>query len=108
MNLTDTSELTAGSGRGLKRSLPAREHEDCGMTPKCVCKYLRSLDAQVDPTILDSGNGGLRNARELGQLTLAQFLKFAQDTHGLADADFHSFLGSTKCFHIKISGSHGA
>ena len=78
------------------------------MTPECVCKDLRSLDAQVDPAIFYCGNGGLRNARELGQLALAQFLKFAQDTHGLADADFYSFLGSTKSFHIKISGSRGA
>ena len=78
------------------------------MTPERVCEDLRSLDAQINPAILDSGNGGLRNARELGQLALAQFLKFVQDTHGLADADFYSFLGSTKSFHIKISGSRGA
>jgi len=78
------------------------------MTPECECKDLRSFDAQVDPAILDGGNRGLRNARELGQLALAQFLKFAQDTHGLADADFYSFLGRTKSFHIRISGSREA
>ena len=78
------------------------------MTPERVCEDLRSLDAQINPAILDSGNGGLRNAREFGQLALAQFLKFTQDAHGLANADLHSFFSSAKSFHISSSGSHEA
>ena len=76
------------------------------MTPERVREDLRSLDAQIDPAIFDCGNCGLRNARELGQLALTQFLKFAQDPHGLADANFHSLFGRVKSLHIRSSGSH--
>ncbi len=63
----------------------------CGMAFEGAGKNLCALDAEINSAVLNSGNGGLRNAREFGELTLAQFLEFAQDTDGLTDRNFHSF-----------------
>ena len=43
-------------------------------------KNFGALNPQIYSTILNCGNSGLRNARKLGQLALAQFLEFAQNT----------------------------
>ncbi len=50
--------------RRLKRSLPAWKDEYRGMTFECTSKYLRSLNPEVDPAILNSGQGGLGYPRE--------------------------------------------
>ena len=53
------------------------------MALKCVGKHLCPLNAQIDATVLNGGDRGLRNSRALCQLALAEFLKFAQDPHRL-------------------------
>jgi hypothetical protein len=55
------------------------------MAPERASKNLRAFNTQVHPAVLNCGNSGLRNTSEFGELTLAQLLKFAQDTDGLAD-----------------------
>jgi len=71
-------------------------------------KNFGSLDAKIDAAIFDGGNRGLRNAGELGQLTLTEFLEFAQDTDRFADGDFDAFPGRTKLFHFTAPDSRAA
>jgi hypothetical protein len=69
----------------VKRNLPTREDERCRMALEGAGKNLGAFDTEIHSAILDSGNSGLRNAREFGELTLAQLLEFAQDRNGLTD-----------------------
>ena len=89
--------------RRLKRNLPAWKDEYRGMTFERTSKYLRPLDPEIDPAILDSGEGGLGYPREFGQLALAQLLKLAKDTNGFARRDFDSFFGRTELLHFMAS-----
>ena len=68
-------------------------------------EYLGALNPEVDATILDAGNGGLGNATQLGELSLAESLKLANDASGLTRGDFYSFLGWAEVTHIRISHS---
>ena len=77
------------------------------MTLEGASKNLCALDPEIHPTVLDSGNGSLRNAGEFGQLALAQLLEFTQDTEGLADRNLNSFFGKAIAFHLRASGNRG-
>jgi len=70
-------------------------------------KNLCALDAEVNSAVLNSGNGGLRNTCEFGELTLAQLLKLAQNTDGFTDRNFNSLFGGTIVFHIRVSDNRG-
>ena len=64
--------VCAATLRGtLQRNLPTREYKYGWMTLEGTGKNLRPLDPQVDATIFNGGDGGLRNARDLGELALA-------------------------------------
>jgi len=64
----------------FKWNLPAGKYEYGWVAPECAGKNLCALDTQVHSTVLDGGDGGLRDARKFGELALAQFLEFTQDT----------------------------
>lgn len=76
----------------LKRDLSTGNDEYGRMAMECPRKCFRAFHSQIDPAILDCRDGRLRNTRQFGKLTLAQFLEFAQDAHGLTDGNFNSFL----------------
>src|SRR5258708_1643652 len=97
--------LSAGLGRGLKRNIPAGEYKHCRVTLERACKNLCPLYAEVNPAILDGGNGGLGNAGEFGKLALAQLLELAKTADSSADKTFIPFLGGANLFHIMASGS---
>jgi hypothetical protein len=84
-------------------NLPAGKHEYGWMTLEGMGKDLCALNTLIHPTVLDSGDGRLRNARQFGQLALAQFLKFAQDADGLSHRDLNSFFCRTEPFHFMVS-----
>lgn len=65
----------------LKGNFPAGEDEYGRMAIECSREGLSTFDAQIDPAVLDSRDGRLWDTRKFGKLALAQFLKFAQDTH---------------------------
>lgn len=94
-------------GGGLKRDIPAGEYEYCRMALEGTGKNLRTLNTEINSTVLDSGNGGLRNTGEFRELALAQILEFAQDTDRLTDRNLNAFLGGTIIFHIRASGNVG-
>ena len=73
------------------------------MALKSTGKNLCAFDTQIYPAVLDSGEGGLRDTREFGELALAQLLEFAQDTERLTHRDFDSLFCWTKFFHFKVS-----
>ena len=75
------------------------------MTLESYRKYLGTFHAEIDAIILDRGNGGLGNPGKGGQLTLAEFLKLAQDADGFSDRDVHSLPGWTKLAHVIASDS---
>ncbi len=63
-------------------------------------KNLCPFYAEVDPAILDGGNGGLGNSSEFGKLALAQLLELAKNPDRFTHRNFDSFFGWTKLFHI--------
>jgi len=71
------------------------------------CKNLCTLDTEVDPTGLDAGNGGLRNATEGRKLRLAQALQLADDSHRLARTDVDALFSRNELGHFSASDSHG-
>ena len=83
-----------------KRNFPAGKHEHGGMAIVRTGKNLCALDTQVHPAVLDGGDGGLPNARKFGQLALAQFLEFPQDTDGLSHRDLDSLFRRTILLHL--------
>lgn len=72
-----------------------------------IRKNLGALDPQIYSTVLDGRNRGLRDARELGKLALAQFLKLAQDADRLAYRDLDMFFCRMEFFHFMASGNRG-
>ena len=87
----------------LKRNLPTWKDEHCGMTLERLSEYLCPLNPEVNPAVLDGGQGGLRNSCEFGKLALTKLLELAKDTDRLAYGDVDSLLGRTKLFHFRIS-----
>ncbi len=104
--LTASNRVTRSCG-GLKRKLPARKYENRGMALEGTGKNLSALNTEIHSTVFDSGNGGLRNTSEIGELTLAQLLEFAQDADRLADRNLNALLRRTIVFHIRTSGHRG-
>lgn len=70
--------------------------------PQC----LSPLDAQVDPAILNAGNGGLGNAAQGGELSLAKPLQLTDDPHRLTGSDIDALFGGDELAHISVSDSH--
>ena len=73
---------------------------------KSSTKRFGPLNAQVDPTILNTGNGGLRNATQGGQLGLAKPLQLTDDPYRLTRGDVDALLGGNELAHISVSDSH--
>ena len=55
------------------------------MAVKRVRQDLRAFNTQFDPAVLDRGDRGLWNTRQLCELIPAQLLKFANDANGFAN-----------------------
>ena len=70
------------------------------------CQHLCTLNTKVDPTVLDAGNGGLRDTAERRKLRLAKALQLANDPHRFAWTDVDALLGGNKFSHLSVSGSH--
>jgi hypothetical protein len=63
------------------------------MATQRSCQNLRTLDTEVDPTGLDAGNGGLRNATDGRELRLAKACSsrmIRTDSPGLTSMRFFS------------------
>ena len=71
-------------------------------------KHLGALDAQVNPTIFDTGNSGLGDAAQGGELCLAEPLQLTDDAYRFTRRDVDAFFGGNEFFHVSVSGSHGA
>jgi len=67
---------------------------------------LGTLNAQIDPAVLNAGDGGLGDAAQSGQLGLAEALKFTNDTHRLARGDVDALFCRNEVAHISVSDSH--
>ena len=76
------------------------------MAVKGSAKHLGALYTQVDPAILDAGNGGLGDAAQSRQLCLAQTLQLADDTYRLARGDVDALFCGNEFAHISVSDSH--
>jgi len=85
----------------LKRNFPAGKYEYGGMAVESTSKNFGTLDPQIDSTILDCGNSGLRNAGKLRQLALAQFLEVAQDPYRFSNRDLYTVFCWAKFFHLR-------
>ena len=68
-------------------------------------EYLGALNSKINATIFDAGDGGLRNAAQLRELSLGESLQLAKNPHGLARGDLDSLLGWAEVAHIRISHS---
>ena len=64
---------------------------------------LGALDAEVRPAVLDRGNRGLGDARQLRQLALAELLELAKNADGLADGDLDTRFGWLKLLPVTAS-----
>ena len=76
------------------------------MTAKGSAKHLGTLYTQVDPTILDAGNGGLGDAAQGRQLRLAQALQLTDDAYRLTWGDVDALSCGDEFAHISVSDSH--
>jgi hypothetical protein len=88
----------------LSDRVPSGKYQNRRMAFQRLGKNLCALDTQAHAAVLDRGDGGLRNAGEIGKLILTQLLKLANDSHRFADRYVNPLLGGTKLF---ISGSRG-
>ncbi|HEX9811496.1 MAG TPA: hypothetical protein VGA88_05345 [Burkholderiales bacterium] len=86
--------------RRLLIGVPPWKHQHCGMALESTSKNLRALHTKANAIVLDGGNRGLRNARKLSQLILAEFLKFANDAHRFTDTDLGAAFGWTELTHF--------
>ena len=91
----------------FKWNLPAGKYKYGRMAVEGASKHFCALDTEVYTAVLNGRDGRLRNARKFGQLALAQFLEFAQNTDGLTHRDLHSFFCGTKFFHFMASCNRG-
>lgn len=69
----------------LKGNFPAGKDEYGRMTLESPGKGLCAFHPQINSAVLYSRDGRLWNTCKFGKLTLAQFLEFAQDTHGFSN-----------------------
>lgn len=76
------------------------------MATQGLGQHFRAFHAQIDPAVLDAGNGGLRNTAQGRELGLAQPLQFPDDPHRLAGRDLDAFPGWLGLAHVNGSDSH--
>ena len=91
---------------GGRLKLPTRKHKNRRVAVKSRAQHLGALYTQIDPTILNTGNGGLRNATQGGELRLAETLQLSDDPHRLTRSDIDALLGGNGLAHISVSDSH--
>ena len=84
---------------GFKCNFPAWEDKHCRVAPERAGKHLRSFNSEADSAVLDGGDGGLRDAREIGKLGLAQLLEFPQNADGFSDGYLNTHLGGAIVSH---------
>ena len=70
------------------------------MTTQGSSKHFGTLNAQVDAAIFDAGYRGLGDATQLRELSLAEPLKFAENSNGLTRRNVYSFLGRAEVAHL--------
>lgn len=103
--------LPERSGVGLNELLggrlefPAGKHKDGRMAVESSAQHLGSLYAQVDATILDAGDGRLRDAAQGGELGLAKALQLTNSPHRLTRSDIDAPLGGNELAHIRMCWS---
>ena len=78
------------------------------MAVKGGTQHLGPLNAQIDPTVLDAGNGGLGNPTQGRELGLAKTLQLTDDPHRLTRSDIDAFFCGDELAHISVSDSHVA
>lgn|GEM_PF-5333393 len=76
------------------------------MAAQSITQHLGALHAQVDPTILDAGDGRLRDAAQGGELRLAKALQLTNDPHRFTGSDIDTLLGENELAHVSRSDSH--
>ena len=103
---SDIAQSPSVSRCGLQRNFPTGKNKNGRMTFQCSCQHLCALNPKIDATVLDSGDRGLGNAGDFGELTLAQRLKLAHDSHGFSYRNFDSLFSRAEFFHLKPSDSH--
>lgn len=91
---------------GSRVELPAWKDKYGRMALQGRAQQLGPLNTKVDPTILDAGNGGLRDAAQGGELGLAETLQLADDPYRLTRGDINAFFGRNELAHISVSDSH--
>ena len=79
--------------------LPAGEDKHSRMALQSTSEDLRPLDAKAHTVVLDGGDAGLRDTRQLSQLILAQFLELTNNAYRLANRDGDAFLRGIIIFH---------
>jgi len=62
---------------------------------------LGPFDSEADAIVLDRRKGRLRHTAPLGELVLAQTLKFPDNANRFSDRDFCAFLRRAKLIHLK-------
>ena len=92
--------MTARLGGGVNRHFPAWKHQHRRMTTERTGKHFRTLNAKANAIVLDGGKRCLGNTTKLGELILAQALKFAQNAHRFANRYFGALLGGAKFLHL--------
>jgi len=75
---------TAMLCRCISWQLPAGEDKHSRMALQSTSEDLRPLDAKAHTIVLDCGDAGLRDTRQVSQLILAQFLELTNDAYRLA------------------------
>ena len=86
--------------------MPAREYKNRRVAVQGYAKNLGALNTQIDPTILNAGNGGLRNTAQGRELGLAQTLQLADDAYRLTRSDVDALFGRNEFAHVSVSDSH--
>jgi hypothetical protein len=90
------------SGRRFCFDVPTREEQHGGVNTQSPRNHLGSLNTKLNTVVLNGRNRRLRNARQLGEAILAEFLKLANDANRFANGDIEC-LAST----AEIAAVHG-
>lgn len=81
--------------------LPPGEHQNGPTALQDAGQDLGPRDAEADTTILNRRDRGLRNAGELGELILAEFLQLVNNVNRGANRNLYTTLGGKEPTHYE-------
>ena len=87
----------------IERTFAAQKHKHSRVASQRMRKNLGSFNTKVDSIIFDGRDGCSRNAGQLGELRLVEFLEFTEDADRFTNGDLDTFFRQSTILHFKAS-----